>query len=85
MRGGRTNERTDEQKSLCVLQDFVPFGAAAQKGHPDCYSTPLKIKQTGKLIKIESKNELRGLIRGLVVRGGRLIQSSGGLIEAREG
>ena len=32
----RTNERTDEQtdektKVLCVLQDFVPFGAAAQK------------------------------------------------------
>ena len=27
----RTNERTDEQKSPCVLQDFVPFGAAAQK------------------------------------------------------
>ena len=25
------NERTDEQKSPCVLQDFVPFGAAAQK------------------------------------------------------
>ena len=38
MRGGtdkrtnkRTNERTDERKSPCVLQDFVPFGAAAQK------------------------------------------------------
>ena len=30
MKGG-TNERTDEQKSPCVLQDFVPFGAAAQK------------------------------------------------------
>ena len=25
----RTDERTDEQKSPCVLQDFVPFGAAA--------------------------------------------------------
>ena len=24
-------ERTDERKSPCVLQDFVPFGAAAQK------------------------------------------------------
>ena len=23
--------RTDERKSPCVLQDFVPFGAAAQK------------------------------------------------------
>ena len=22
---GRTNERTDERKSPCVLQDFVPF------------------------------------------------------------
>ena len=29
--GGRTNERTDERKSPCVLQDIVPFGAAAQK------------------------------------------------------
>ena len=28
---GRTNERTDERKSPCVLQDFVSFGAAAQK------------------------------------------------------
>ena len=27
----RTNEQTDEQKSPCVLQDFVPLGAAAQK------------------------------------------------------
>ena len=34
MKGGtneRTDGRTDEQKSPCVLQDFVPFGAAAQK------------------------------------------------------
>ena len=38
--GGRTDERTnrqtngqtDEQKSPCVLQNFVPFGEAAQKG-----------------------------------------------------
>ena len=29
--GGRTNARTDKRKSPCVLQDFVPFGAAAQK------------------------------------------------------
>ena len=29
--GGRTEGRNDEQKSPCVLQDFVPFGAAAQK------------------------------------------------------
>ena len=29
--GGRTNARTDERKSPYVLQDFVPFGAAAQK------------------------------------------------------
>ena len=28
---GRTDERNDERKSPCVLQDFVPFGAAAQK------------------------------------------------------
>ena len=27
--GGRMDGRTDEQKSPCVLQDFVPFGAAA--------------------------------------------------------
>ena len=26
---GWTDGRTDEQKSPCVLQDFVPFGAAA--------------------------------------------------------
>ena len=28
---GRMDEQTDERKSPCVLQDFVPFGAAAQK------------------------------------------------------
>ena len=27
------DKRTDKQKSPCVLQDFVPFGAAAQKPH----------------------------------------------------
>ena len=27
----RTEGRKDERKSPCVLQDFVPFGAAAQK------------------------------------------------------
>ena len=26
-----TDERKDKQKSSCILQDFVPFGAAAQK------------------------------------------------------
>ena len=26
---GRMDEQTDELKSPCVLQDFVPFGAAA--------------------------------------------------------
>ena len=35
LRPGRGDERndgwTDERKSPCVLQDFVPFGAAAQK------------------------------------------------------
>ena len=30
MREG-TNKRTNEQKSPCVLQDIVPFGAATQK------------------------------------------------------
>ena len=29
--GGRTNGWTDEQKSPCVLQEFVSFGTAAQK------------------------------------------------------
>ena len=29
--GGHMDGRTDEQKCLCVLQDFVPFGAAVQK------------------------------------------------------
>ena len=33
--GGRTDGRTDERKSPCVLQDFLPFGAAAQKGRND--------------------------------------------------
>ena len=28
----RTNKQTNKRKSPCVLQDFVPFGAAAQKG-----------------------------------------------------
>ena len=32
---GQTDERTDEQKFPCVLQDFVPFGAAAQKGRKE--------------------------------------------------
>ena len=27
----RTDGRNDEPKSPCVLQDFIPFGAAAQK------------------------------------------------------
>ena len=31
--GGRTDERTNERTKVpCVLQDIVPFGAAAQKG-----------------------------------------------------
>ena len=29
----RTDERTNERKSPRVLQDFVPFGAAAQKAN----------------------------------------------------
>ena len=28
---GQTDKREEEQKSLCVLKDFVPFRAAAQK------------------------------------------------------
>ena len=27
----QTNKQTNERKSPCVLQDFVPFGTAAQK------------------------------------------------------
>ena len=35
MKGGdaRMNKQMDERKSPCVLQDFVPFGAAAQKAN----------------------------------------------------
>ena len=29
---GPDGRETDERKSPCVLQDFIPFGAAAQKG-----------------------------------------------------
>ena len=29
MTAGRTDREMDRQKSPCVLQDFVPFGAAA--------------------------------------------------------
>ena len=36
---GRTDGQTDEQKSPCVLQDFVPFGAAAQKHSLDIFKT----------------------------------------------
>ena len=28
---GGTDKQTDKRKSPCVLQDFIPFGAAAQK------------------------------------------------------
>ena len=31
----QTDERTNERKSPCVLQDFVPFGAAAQQVKDD--------------------------------------------------
>ena len=31
MGGGKTDGWTNEQKFPCVLQDFAPFGAAAQK------------------------------------------------------
>ena len=29
---GRMDRQMDKRKCPCVLQDFVPFGAAAQKG-----------------------------------------------------
>ena len=37
------NKRTNEQKSPCVLKDFVPFEAAAQKTKPK-YSFPCLTK-----------------------------------------
>ena len=52
MKGGtneRTDGRTDERKSPCVLQDFVPFGAAAQKSMTN-----------GKLCKKSSKCDVAG-------------------------
>ena len=45
--GGRLNK--EQTKSPCVLQDFVPFGAAAQKAN-----FPLKTWKHGKLTKIEN-------------------------------
>ena len=36
----RNDGRTDEQKSPCVLQDFVPFRAAAQKGGREPWGPP---------------------------------------------
>ena len=34
---GQTNERTNERTKVpCVLQDIVPFGAAAQKDNALC-------------------------------------------------
>ena len=33
---GVTNKRTDEQMSPCVIQDFIPFGTAAQKKMIHC-------------------------------------------------
>ena len=39
---GRTNEWTDERKSPYVLQDFVPFGAAARTVCSERPSGPLK-------------------------------------------
>ena len=43
----------NERKSPCVLQDFVPFGAAAQKGRKG-----VKNKEKGKKIK-ENEGEKR--------------------------
>ena len=39
---GRMDEQTDERKSPCVLQDFVPFGAAAQKAKLCPRANPLR-------------------------------------------
>ena len=49
----QTNQRTDERKSPCVLQDLVPFGAAAQKGektkgHENKMTRKPKGKETNK-------------------------------------
>ena len=44
--GGQTDERTNERTKVpCVLQDIVPFGAAAQKGQYDpASSVPLGLR-----------------------------------------
>ena len=60
----QTNERTDgrmdgwtnERKSTCVLQDFVPFGAAAQKGRNRRTARRKECKKGGK-VGIEGKKE----------------------------
>ena len=35
--GGGTNKQTNKRKSPCVLQEIVPFGAAAQKEYWCCF------------------------------------------------
>ena len=46
------DKRTDERKSPCVLQDFVPFGAAAQKETGDKYD----LKERKKM-RMEERDE----------------------------
>ena len=48
MGGGRTYGRTDGRTEIlpCVLQDFVPFGSAAQKGDPNQPPRPRLIPET---------------------------------------
>ena len=52
-----TDEQTDEQKFPCVLKDFVPFGAAAQKKKERKMVRKKGIKVGRIEIKEESKKE----------------------------
>ena len=60
-RDGRTNKRTNkgtnEQKSPCALQDFVPFEAAVQKEIEErCVSGGLrKLRQMGTTVENRRK------------------------------
>ena len=56
---GWTERRTDERKSPCVLQDFVPFGAAAQKGSCSIFDKNSAIK-TDRQIDINSDSQTNG-------------------------
>ena len=50
----RTNRQMDEQKSPCVLQDFVPFGSAAQKSKVSITNTMINKLTEPLLDELES-------------------------------